>query len=189
MDPRLRKPALAIVSLLLIFLPGCVVESVQPFYTDKDVVFDKDLLGTWKVADKEDSLMFRKASDDSYYVVSYEDGKAEVYRAYLFELMRIRYLDVTVSQDRESRPAGAGQSIAVHTLWKVVIDGDTLRIYGLDESKLKDSLKEHPLSWANPDFSGDVLFTGTTGDIQDFIRRSTQDLFEEEGGIWAREGH
>lgn len=187
MHSRVRKAVSSLTCLLLIFLSGCVVMSVQPFYSDKDVVFDKDLLGAWKVEDKEDTLLFRKATDNSYNIVVYEEGKAVVYRAYLFELMRARYLDVTQLNPDESKDSG--HTIAVHTLWKIVLDGDTLNIYGVNESKLKDILKEKSLPWADPDFKGDVLLSGSTAEIQDFLKRNPSDLFEEEGGLWKREKH
>ena len=182
---RLRKPALVLACLLLVFLPGCVVMSVQPFYTGKDLVFDKELLGTWKYEDKEDTLLFRKAPDDSYFIVSYEDGKAVVYRAYLFELLKTRYFDVTQTMPEDAKDTG--HFIGVHTIWKVEMDGDTLRIVGINEAKLKDILRDKPMPWADPDYKGDVLLTGTTEEIQDFLKRNPTDLFEDEGGVWKRE--
>lgn len=171
--------------LLFLFLSGCVVESVQPFFTEKDVVFENNLLGAWKVEGKEDTLLFRKASENSYNIVVYEDGKAVVYRAYLFEIMRTRFLDVT-QPDTEKSP-DSGHSIAVHTIWKLTLEGDTLIIHAVHEAKVKEILKEHPLPWADPDYRGDVLFTGTTAQIQEFLRQNPNDLFEEEGGVWSRE--
>lgn len=178
---------MSLVCLLAVFLSGCVVLSIQPFYSEKDVVFDKELLGAWKVEGKEDTLLFRKADDVSYNIAVFEDGKAIVYRGYLFELMRSRYLDIT--QPDASDSSQTGHMIPVHTLWKVEYGGDTLTIYGVNGTKLRDILKEKPLPWADPDYRGGVLLMGTTAQIQEFLRQNPNELFDEEGGVWKREKH
>jgi hypothetical protein len=64
---------------LLAFLTGCVpVDSLNPLYTDKDVVFDETLLGSWVGPDNGDDgvLEFIARDQDgkkSYSLVTWSD--------------------------------------------------------------------------------------------------------------------
>ena len=58
---------------LVACLTGCVpVASLNPLYTDKDVVFDESLLGEWVGADANEKggMKFIKEGNDAYVVVS-----------------------------------------------------------------------------------------------------------------------
>jgi hypothetical protein len=42
------RTALKLIPLgAVVFLTGCIVPSLNPFYTDKDVVFERALAGSW----------------------------------------------------------------------------------------------------------------------------------------------
>src|SRR3974390_1325268 len=44
----IRVAAVAAASLTVVmFFAGCVVTSIYPYYTDKDLVFDQAVLGDW----------------------------------------------------------------------------------------------------------------------------------------------
>jgi hypothetical protein len=92
---------------LLACLTGCVpVDSLNPLYTDKDLVFDKALLGTWVGTDNGEggeltiSAIGEKGKE--WYELTMTDrdkdnGKCReitVYRAHLVNLSGRRFLDV-----------------------------------------------------------------------------------------------
>jgi hypothetical protein len=85
---------------LLACLTGCVpVDSLNPLYTDKDVVFDESLLGSWVGTDNgEDGVlvMTDKDKDSNTY-------KKSVYHAQLVKLNEHLFLDV-VPDTFDSRP-------------------------------------------------------------------------------------
>jgi hypothetical protein len=84
---------------LAILLTGCSpVDSLNPLYTDKDVVFDPTLLGQW--GSENDGLNFAKLGDNAYRIVM--SGKDDdtgqitsmVLDAHLVQLQGHRFLDV-----------------------------------------------------------------------------------------------
>lgn len=101
----MKKLLLILTGMLL--LTGCVpVDSLNPLYTDKDIVFDESLLGTWVGPDsgKEGSLEFSTLIENGKqaYVLTMtdkdsDDGRCKsvsVYHAHLVNLNGRRFLDV-----------------------------------------------------------------------------------------------
>jgi hypothetical protein len=100
---------LSFLPLVILFLVGCLpVDSLNPLYTDKDVVSDKSLLGVWVGTDNSDESeleinaqtnLLGKTTDT--YVLTMRDkndGKSfksvTVYSAKLVDLGGRRFLDV-----------------------------------------------------------------------------------------------
>lgn len=96
----MRKSALFLV-LLLSSLLGCVpVDSLSPLYTERNVIFEPALIGTWVGEDRDKgSLRFEKEDGDGYQMVSVEkkDGfmQETVYEAHLVSLGGEKYLDIS----------------------------------------------------------------------------------------------
>ena len=88
---------------LLACLTGCVpVDSLNPLYTDKDIVFDESLLGEWVGPEANDtgSMKLVKEGKDAYVIVMTDkdgpDGaqKTTFYDARLLSLSGQKFLDV-----------------------------------------------------------------------------------------------
>ncbi len=88
---------------LLALLTGCVpVDSLNPLYTDKDIVFDESLLGEWVGPDAGETggMKFVKEGKDAYVIVMTDrDGpkgeqKSTFYDAHLLNLSGQRFFDV-----------------------------------------------------------------------------------------------
>lgn len=82
----------SLVALLVVFpLPGNG-QSIQPFYTAKDVVFKQELLGKW---DLGVPLEFRDAGNDTYGINLFGDeGFVMHYQAHLIHIGQNYFLDV-----------------------------------------------------------------------------------------------
>jgi hypothetical protein len=108
-----RKSWLLLV--LIALLTGCMpVDSLNPWYTDKDLVFDEALLGDWKWSNDKGVLSFIEYVTDIkphlYSIEMVEDnGSKTEYRAHLFEIQGHRFLDV-VPETWEAR----SDSYALH---------------------------------------------------------------------------
>jgi hypothetical protein len=116
---KLHRSLLALP--LAVFLAGCSpVDSFNPLYTDKDVVFDPALLGQWGPA--SDGMNFAKLGDDAYRVVmsGKDDNTGQivsaVFDAHLVQLQNHLFLDVVWRQspsgndDQTVLDEGAGGS-------------------------------------------------------------------------------
>jgi hypothetical protein len=85
------------IGMALTLLTGCVVMSVYPYYTAKDVVFDPTLLGVWTDATKTngdgESWTFEKVEEQKYQLVITENDKKTKFDACLFKIKNHLFLD------------------------------------------------------------------------------------------------
>jgi hypothetical protein len=101
------KRLLAVFAVVA-FVVGCVpVSSLNPLYTDKDLVFDAALLGEWVGTDSGDGgLKFNKDGDKAYQVIMTDNNGGEIkrtfYSGHLLAIGDHRFLDI-VPQTWEAR--------------------------------------------------------------------------------------
>jgi hypothetical protein len=99
---------------LVACLTGCVpVDSLNPLYTGKDIVFDESLLGYWVGPDggKEGGVEFSRLEEygeKRYVVTIFTDGKKSpndkmVFHACLVKLGKAQFLDM-VASDWDAEP-------------------------------------------------------------------------------------
>ncbi len=169
----MKKIILAVTTALTAILAGCVVTSVHPFYTDKDLVFEPALVGDW-LKDAGDSQpevwKFEKSGNLAYRFTLIEQGKATVMEARAFKLQGQLFLDIfSVNRDIEVIPP--------HYLLKVTQLTPALRMSELDNNWLREWLAANPKGAAhclvrNGDKPDDlrVVLTGPTEELQKFIR-------------------
>lgn len=92
----MKQVILSIFGLALVFLAGCVVNSIYPYYTAKDVIFDPALLGTWRdpanTNDNKESWVFEKIIGQTYKMTT-RSGETNEFDTHLFTLGGQRFLD------------------------------------------------------------------------------------------------
>jgi hypothetical protein len=135
---KIKRVAVLVVMGLGLVLAGCIVPSVYPFYTDKDVLMDPALLGLWSAVDANDKehWTFEKAGEQRY-KVTIVDNDTNIYSAHLFKLKDRQFMDAMLLPDR-----GAG--IPSHYLLKVAQIEPTLKMATLNYKWLDSYLDEHP---------------------------------------------
>src|SRR5271167_258560 len=94
-----RVASLLLIVLLVISLSSCydVATSVYPFYQDRDVLFEKELLGEWngKSGDEKASIIIKQGPEENdYYVIHFMGGKSFVYIGHLVAFNKSEFLDV-----------------------------------------------------------------------------------------------
>ncbi len=163
---------------LALALAGCVVTSVNPFYTAKDVVFDKALLGKWGVADNSSkaTVEFQKDTESSYLLVVHnEDGTEGRFVVRLFRLGKQRFFD--------QLPIGQKGSdyIPVHQLTRVSVEGTTMVFAGLKYEWLKNLVEAQPSAIAHSvvtERTDDgkeptrIVLTASTAELQVFVLKN-----------------
>ena len=110
------KPKILCLLALLACLTGCVpVDSLNPLYTDKDIVFDESLLGVWVGPNngEDGGLKFSRFVQDGQkgyvqkgYVLTMFDGNKKledaekmVFHAFLIKLDGREFLDAVLQDD------------------------------------------------------------------------------------------
>jgi hypothetical protein len=97
------KLKLFLALALVLLSAGCApVDSLNPLYTEKDVVFDEALLGQWGTP--EDGLNFARMGKDGYSLVTFgkDDTTGQTmslaFEAHLVSLQGHRFLDLKYKQ-------------------------------------------------------------------------------------------
>ena len=158
-------------------LVGCVVTSVYPFYTEKDLTFEPALAGTWNSVklDEKEVWSFEKSGEKEYKFVMTESDKTNTLSAHLFELKGQRFLDFQLYE-----PAGDWSPVLPHYLLRVDQTEPTLKTSYLDYEWLakvlekKPSALRHvmePMDRNKPDQKMAVL-TADTAELQAFVAKN-----------------
>jgi hypothetical protein len=152
--------------------------AANPFYTAKDVVFDKVLLGRWEELEKnvpisKELLQFEKRDGRSYRAI--KDGDT-VAMLHLFKLKGRIFIDC---QD------------STHVLLRVEQFEPTLKFSGLSQRRIGELLREKPFAakrwfWSRSSSrleNSSQLLASSTKMLRAFLLEHLQDpkLFEESG--------
>jgi hypothetical protein len=121
----MKKQAYVLAAATAILLTGCVVTSVHPYYTAKDLVFEPSLVGQWTKTQSDEFWTFQKEGNDSYNLTYVSGGKTNLARAHLFKLNGQMFLDF-VSLDPECEVFGG----LADGKWKVVCDESGMSTVG-----------------------------------------------------------
>ena len=166
----MKKFLFVILSAVAVVLAGCVVTSVCPFYTQKDLGFEPALLGNWINEKNSDEVWrFQKSSALAYRFTLLEERKAAVMEAHAFKLHGQLFLDVvSTEQDIHVIPA--------HYLLKISQLRPFLRMSELDDEWLMGLLQKDPTLLRHQVVkTGDktedrrIVLTANTAELQKFV--------------------
>jgi hypothetical protein len=182
-------------SILLTFaavalLCSCV-PSVNPFYTDKDVVTDPRLPGVWQEAgkDKPEIWQFENDGTNAYKLTVTEEGdKTGVFTAHLFQLGAEHFLDLIPADcNYATNQAGlvAVAMIPGHLLVRVSQFEPSLHLAFFDVDWLKKFLEANPKAIAHRDEKDSIVLTAETRALQKFVLKhlGKGELFSDGGDL------
>lgn len=172
-------------------LAGCEpVQSLYPFADSKDAVFEPQLVGEWKEVKKDENWILRVARADeklNEYVVRYgvhndslgtsdPDEVEFTFQAYLFKVDGVPYLDL-LPKKFWAKPNGETVEWEVdtglftsptHTVYRVSLDGDQLKLTYLDDDRVQHFVSEKNLKVAT-ESPAHFLLTAPTQELQSEI--------------------
>lgn len=165
----MKRKLLALSLLGLTVFTGCVVMSVYPYYTAKDLVFDPTLLGTWSNQSTNEFWNFTRLNDQAYNLSIIEGDKTNGYVGCLFKLKGQAYLDFCAAKPAEYQ-------LPMHVLLKVVQIEPSFTYQTLNYEWLEELLERNPEAIRHHDYreSGDTnkpmtVLTADTRELQEFI--------------------
>ncbi len=170
---RMKTITTLLLAAVALFLAGCIVTSVYPFYTDKDLVFDPALLGHFtKTDDASDHWTFEKNGTNTYSLTYVSDNKTNLMQARLFKLRGEKFLDLFNPKDElEQLPP----PIPSHLLLRVLQTQPGLRMAALKHDWLQNLLQQQPKALRHEflkDEKGEiarVVLTAETPELQKFV--------------------
>jgi len=189
MGVKILSKLFLLIVLFLLAGGGCVVRSLHPLYTDKDLVFDPALLGEWTPEDSNVSWTFTRRSEKRYKVVhTNEDNQKAVFIGHLARINGVLFLDIVPdgSAIREKDPY-EGMMLSVHLFARVLRTRPTLQVALLNDEWLAKHLKENRAAIKHEkvkDADGtddQIVLTAFSEDLQRFLiaHRKTTGAFHE----------
>lgn len=171
----------------LLILNGCV-PSLNPLYSDADLIFDETLLGVWTDADAAESWDFTAAAGEKEYKLVHTDekGRKGEFKARLLKIGGKTFLDL-----EPVKPVLAGNDfykanfLPTHTFVQVVQAAPNAQISYLEPEWLKALLTKNPAAIRHEKLSGEILLTASTKDLQKFLlaHLNTEGAFSKPIGI------
>jgi hypothetical protein len=154
----------------LILLAGCV-PSLNPVYTDQQLVFDPNVLGAWVQANAQNTWEFTKRDDKSYRLVyTDKDGQQGRFVARLADLEGTLVLDL---YPEEIAVDASGfykfHLVPIHTIYRVTSTAPNLELAAIDYKWLDQYLNDNPGAIQFATFHGRKLITAPTKDVQAFF--------------------
>jgi hypothetical protein len=154
----------------LLILTSCV-PSLNPLYTDGDLIFDAALLGVWTDTDATESWDF-SFSDEKEYKLVYTDesGKKGEFKAHLLKIEGKTFLDLTPVKPALVQNDFYKQNFLVtHTFVQITQAAPNAQIAYLEPDWLKSFLDKNPAAIRYEKLSGEILLTASTKELQKFL--------------------
>jgi len=195
--------------MLALMLGGCVpVMSLHPLYTEKDLILEKKLLGTWVDPNESDPNSFwkfrlldeqKESSEKAYeFIVSDEEGNKGLFIAHLIKLNKNYFLDVFPKHlpngqgdiEKAAYPYNTFFFMPVHTFIKVESIEPVLVMKLTDDDDLEKLLKEDPNAVKYEKLEDSLILTASTIELQGFVVKYADDekLFSNEITLKRKKG-
>ena len=156
--------------VLAIILSGCLIQSLHPLYTDKELVFEDKLVGKW--SENGDSILEFKKAEGKAYQMRVFDGKDGRYEAHLVKLKDMMFLDVYPDDATMEGMQGfyGVHLLPVHTFMRVDQIDPNLQLRTLNYEKVAEMLKEDPNLLKHEVMGEDhIVLTAPTKQLQEFM--------------------
>jgi len=165
----------------LLLLAGCIVTSVYPYYTARDLVVDDALVGTWAEVGTtnvtEEHWEFSKTNGQAYLLTIRDGEESTEFKAHLFKLKNRRFIDAEPTK-REEDFIPPHYLLQVHELGPKEFEMSVIDYDWLEELvKSKPSAIAH--IWVDRDESrnesGRLVLTANTSKLQAFVLKYAAD--------------
>jgi hypothetical protein len=191
----MKRSVFVLMVLVGVFLSGCLVPSLHPLYTDKDIVLRPEIVGSWTAEDGDAIWEFELEPDSSYSLayIDSEEPDTSWFTVHLVRLDSLLFMDSYPNPSDILTDAYKTHLIAAHTFSKVQIDSDSdaITISVLDLDWLRKSIDSGRISIAHEQLGpDDLVLTATTEELRRFMAGiaddsdafSSVDLYRQIGG-------
>lgn len=183
----MKTPRLIAIGAAAILLAACI-PSVNPFYTDNDVVFDSHLVGGWQEksesGDRPNTWAFEQSTNKGFDLTVTEGGKTGKFSAHLFKLNDAQFLDLIPADcDYASNQADlvAFSMFPGHLLMRVAQIEPELKMAACDYDWLEKYLETNSTAIAHHAEGERIILTDSTQNLQKFLLNhlGTNELFKQ----------
>ncbi len=185
----MRHIPLAGFILSLVLIAGCV-RSLHPLFTEKELIFEPKLVGTWP-QNPEEAWTFTRSGDNTYLVQIPQQvfnstlfspgvpGDTGVFEGRLGRLGNDLFLDLCpLDQKSSPLPVYHGVKndfynwhfIPAHSIMRVSFVNDSVHLAILDNAWLKKMIDNKALTIPHEWMSDELLLTASTEELQSLVK-------------------
>ncbi len=175
------KSLFGLCLLAAIFFGGCVVQTIQPLFAEKDLISYPALVGTWAQQDGEKEVgLWVFATHDQRYELTHTDekGRKALFTVGAGKIGTNVFLDgfpANLLPGSELNDLAQAHLIGAHTFLKLVKTNDALVLRAMDYEWLENLLKENPKAIAHAVQDKHSILTATTEELQKFVAKYAGD--------------
>jgi len=160
-----------LVGLLIIIVAAGCVPTLQPVYTERDLIFDTAVLGFWRQQESTATWDFAQAGEKEYLLrYTDQDGRTGQFNARLANVGGVKFLDLfPIKEDLASSEFYKFHLLPIHTVYVVRQTTPNLQLDGFDLEWLDKFLAENPDALPHSTYNGQRLITASTEQLQSFL--------------------
>jgi hypothetical protein len=170
----MRTMMLLVTGTLALLMVACI-PSLHPIYTEKDLVFDPGLLGTWADKEGKDRLVLVRSGEKSYDFYYTEEEDSRRFEGHLAQVGGYRFLDLLPADPGMKNEFYQMHLIRAHTFSRVWIEGDTLRLAFFDHGWVKGMIDQGRMTIAYERSDEGILLTAATAELQKLVVKYAED--------------
>jgi hypothetical protein len=175
MRENLFKRGLLITLMPILLLSACI-PSLQPFYTEKDLIFESSLVGSFSDNEGSGLWTFTKSADLEYKLTIKDKEKSSTFSTHLFQLGSDHFIDLYAAKesldDWPREDFFKASLIPGHLVLKVPSFSPKLALQVMDEDGIKEYLKANKGAVPHTFIESErLVFTGSSEQMRDFLKR------------------
>ena len=183
--------ATTFISLFVLFVTGCI-PSLNPLYTEADLIMDPTLVGSWEEKGTGEVWTFSNSDKLKYSLVHTDaHGRKGEYDARLVRLEDKLFLDIVpVKPGFSQNDLYRERFIATHTFIHVIRKDSTVEIAYMESRWLKEYLAEHPNEIRHEKVNGEIVLTSSPKETQKFVlaHLATRNAFSDSTEMIRKRG-
>jgi hypothetical protein len=169
------------LSLFLAFT-GCV-PSLNPLYTERDLIYDNSLVGVWVDKETSETWAFSNGGRLEYKLLhTDEDGRNGEFSARLIKIEGKLFLDIVpIKTGFPQTDFFQSHFLTTHTFMHVVPSESTVQIAVLESRWLKDLLEGNREAIRHEKINGEIVLTASSKEMQKFLlaNLTTKEAFSQ----------
>ena len=178
--------ALCVIAITMLCLNGCIVQSLNPFYTPDAVIETPIKNGAWEMINRDGKHEMSKPwlFENNKITVYDEKGLSGVVKVVYFRVEDTLFIDATADEPSHKICTWWAMNLApIHTICRVETNDGTLILKPIDFEWIEKALKAKTfhLPYLKKDGWDSFLITASSKDLMTFLKKNRQDntLFSE----------
>jgi len=180
----MKKKTILLIGLMAMILSSCLVKSLHQFYTEDDVIYKKELIGSWLDSDstkwvisqnnRSKGFMKGDTVDNSYILEMYEEDSLppSKFIVHLFQLEEKLYLDFSPIREEQYNEMLDVHLVSTHSIARVKFNKNgEVGISWFNQGWIEDLFTENKIKISHEVVGEEYVLTASTEELQKFLKK------------------